>query len=113
MSLIANMTDIDLLLRPDAVHRKVYVDPDIFAQEQARIFRRAWLYVGHESEIPHAGDYVLTTLGADEVILIRQEDGGLALLHNRCAHRGACVLSAPAGNARVLRCPYHSWAYRP
>lgn len=100
------------LVRDGAVHRAAYVDPAVFALEQQRIFRRAWLYVGHESEIPQPGDYVLRRLGPEEVLLVRQEDGALALLHNRCAHRGARVATEPAGSARQFRCPYHAWTYR-
>src|SRR2546428_103270 len=70
------------LFRDGAVHRAAYVDPAVFALEEERIFRRVWLYVGHESELPNPGDYVLTRLGADEVILVRGEDGTLSLLHN-------------------------------
>jgi phenylpropionate dioxygenase-like ring-hydroxylating dioxygenase large terminal subunit len=103
--------DIRSLWRGDAVHRAAYTDPAVFALEQERIFRRAWLYVAHESEVPHAGDYVLRRLGPDEVLLVRGEDGGLALLHNRCAHRGARIVAAAAGNAKQLRCPYHAWTY--
>ena len=103
---------IDSLVRGDRVHRSVYIDPTVFAFEEARIFRRVWLYVGHESEVPAAGDYVLTRLGPEEVILVRREDGGLSLLQNRCAHRGARVVSEPRGNVGQLRCPYHAWSYR-
>lgn len=102
---------IGALMRPDAVHRAVYVDPDVFALEQERIFRRAWLYVGHESEITGVGDYVLTQLGPEEVILLRQPEGGIAALHNRCAHRGARVLVAPRGTLKLLTCAYHAWSF--
>jgi phenylpropionate dioxygenase-like ring-hydroxylating dioxygenase large terminal subunit len=100
------------LVRDGAVHRRVYADPALFALEQERLFRRAWLYVGHESEVPNEGDFVLTRLGPDEVILVRQPDRRLALLHNRCAHRGARVLSERSGSLRRFRCPYHAWTYR-
>jgi phenylpropionate dioxygenase-like ring-hydroxylating dioxygenase large terminal subunit len=103
---------METLVRGDAVHRAAYTDPAVFALEQERIFRRAWLYVAHESEIREPGDFVLTTLGPDEVIVVRREDGGVSVLHNRCAHRGARIVTAPAGNARQLRCPYHAWTYR-
>jgi len=62
--------DVATLLRGDAVHRAAYIDPAVFALEQERIFRRAWLYVAHESEVPQAGDYVLRRLGPDEVLLV-------------------------------------------
>ena len=104
--------NIETLFREGAVHRAAYVDPAVFALEQERIFRRAWLYVGHESEIPNPGDYRLARLGADEVILARGEKREIHLLHNRCAHRGARVVAAPTGNLRTFRCPYHAWAYR-
>src|SRR5918999_2473700 len=100
------------LVREGFVHRAAYIDPAVFALEEERIFRRVWLYVAHEIEVPNAGDYVLTRLGPDEVILVRREEGALSLLHNRCAHRGARIVSQPSGNARQLRCPYHSWTYR-
>jgi phenylpropionate dioxygenase-like ring-hydroxylating dioxygenase large terminal subunit len=100
------------LVRDGAVHSAAYVDPAVFAREEERIFRRAWLYVGHESEVPNPGDYVLRHLGPEEVLLVRQENGVLSLLHNRCAHRGARLVAQPAGNARQLRCPYHAWTYR-
>ncbi|HEX2567654.1 MAG TPA: aromatic ring-hydroxylating dioxygenase subunit alpha [Burkholderiales bacterium] len=103
---------IENLVRGHAVHRAAYVDPEIYALEEERIFRRAWLYVGHESEIPAAGDYVLAPLGGEEVLLVRQEDGSVGALHNRCAHRGARIATCPGKGARTLRCPYHAWTYR-
>lgn len=99
------------LVQPRAVHRAVYTDPDIFAAEQERIFRRAWLYVGHESQVPEPGDWLLTRLGPEEVILVRQPDRTLRLLHNRCAHRGARVMTVPRGNARNFNCAYHAWSF--
>ncbi|HYY60296.1 MAG TPA: Rieske 2Fe-2S domain-containing protein, partial [Burkholderiales bacterium] len=106
------LQDANQLVRGERVHRAAYTDPHVFALEEERIFRRVWLYVAHESEVPGLGDYVLTRLGPEEVVLVRGEDGALSLLHNRCAHRGARILSAPRGNLRQLRCPYHSWTYR-
>ncbi len=103
--------NVGAMVRPDAVHRAVYVDPEVFALEQERIFRRAWMYVGHESEIPGPGDHVLSQLGPEEIILVRQHDGGFAALHNRCAHRGARVVVEPRGRHELFTCAYHAWSY--
>ena len=105
--------DFSALASERAVHRSVYTDPAVFAGEQARIFRRAWLYVGHESQVPAVGDWLLTQLGPDEMILIRGEEGALSLLHNRCPHRGARLVAAERGSSRHLICPYHAWSFDP
>lgn len=105
--------DFSALASESAVHRSVYTDPAVFAAEQERIFRRAWLYVGHESQVPSTGDWLLTQLGPDEMILIRGEEGALSLLHNRCPHRGARLVAAERGSSRHLICPYHAWSFDP
>jgi phenylpropionate dioxygenase-like ring-hydroxylating dioxygenase large terminal subunit len=97
---------------PARVHRAVYTDPDIFELELDRIFGRAWLYVAHESQIRRPGDFVRTRLGRWDAIVTRDEGGGIHVLHNRCAHRGARFCTAEQGNVRFFTCPYHGWSYR-
>jgi len=53
---------LEHLVRETAVHRSVYLDPDIFACELERIFGSTWIYVAHESEIPEAGDFKRATI---------------------------------------------------
>ena len=101
------------LVRDDAVHRDVYTDPEIFRLETERLWVRAWIYVGHTSQAPNPGDYVTCDIGAEPVLMVRQQDGGVRVLRNRCAHKGAKLVSDWSGNAgRFLRCPYHNWSYR-
>jgi len=40
-----------MLVRADRVHRSVYADPAIFDLEMERVFGRAWLVLGHESQV--------------------------------------------------------------
>ena len=103
--------DIKSLVRPDRVHRAVYTDPAIFDLELDRLFGRAWLVVGHESQIPRHGDFFTTRLGREPVVVARHGDGTIQALVNRCAHRGTRVCDAARGNARLLVCPYHGWTY--
>jgi len=101
------------LVEDDRVHRDVYTDAEIFALEMERLWSRAWIYVGHTSQIAQAGDFLTLDIAAKPVILVRQADGGVRLLMNRCAHKGTKVLYAPSGNAgKTFRCPYHAWTYR-
>ena len=100
------------LVRADQVHRDLYLSPEVFALERSRLFRRAWLFVGHDSQIANPGDFITCELAGEPVLMLRREDASIVVLHNRCAHKGAPLVSAPSGQiARVLRCPYHGWTY--
>lgn len=99
------------LVQPGRVHRSVYTDPAIFELEMDRIFGHAWIYVGHESQIPRPGDYLSTRIGRVPLLLTRHSDGRVCLLHNQCAHRGAQLVTAESGHAAEFRCCYHGWTY--
>jgi phenylpropionate dioxygenase-like ring-hydroxylating dioxygenase large terminal subunit len=104
---------IRALVRDDAVHRDVYIDPDIFRLEMDRLWARTWIYVGHTSQVPNPGDYITCDIAAEPVLMIRQADQSVRVLRNRCAHKGAKIVADWSGNAgRFLRCPYHNWSYR-
>ena len=103
---------IRALASADRIDRRVYSDPAIFALEMERIFARAWIYVGHESQVARPGDYFTTTLAGRPVVMIRGDDGTVHVLRNRCGHRGAVVVTQRSGSARLLRCPYHGWTFR-
>ena len=103
--------ELALLVQPDRVHRSVYADPAIFELEMERIFGRAWLLLGHESQVKAPGDYFTTRMGREPVVVARKDDGAISVLVNRCAHRGAMVCAEGRGNAERFVCPYHGWSY--
>ena len=102
--------DFGDLVRKDRVHRRVYTDPAVFELEQQRIFNRSWLFAGHESQVPHRGDFITTQLAGQTLIVVRHEDD-IKVLFNRCPHRGAKICETESGNARPFRCPYHGWVF--
>src|SRR3954463_660039 len=99
--------EIATLIDAGRVHRRVYTDPDIFELEMERIFNRAWLFVGHASQVPKPGDYITTDLGRQPVIMTRHHDGSIHVLLNRCTHRGPKVVNERCGHANRLVCCYH------
>lgn len=102
----------DLITEDWRVHGSIYRDPEVFAEETAKIFKRSWLYLAHESQIPEPGDYTTTYAGTQPVIVSRGvDDGEIHAMLNRCRHRAALVCAEAAGNAAFFRCPYHGWTY--
>ena len=101
------MADLQAMVEPDRADRRIYSDPAVFELEKERIFGRAWIYVGHESQLRTAGDFVRASIGNHDVVLARTESGGLSVVHNRCGHRGARVVVDETGNAPYFQCAYH------
>jgi phenylpropionate dioxygenase-like ring-hydroxylating dioxygenase large terminal subunit len=99
-----------MLVQPDRVHRSVYADPAIFELEMDRVFGRAWLVLGHDSQVPKSGDYFTTRVGREPVVVVRNDDR-IHVLVNRCAHRGSMVCADGRGNVERFVCPYHGWSY--
>ena len=94
------------------VPHRVYVDPEIHAREQERIFRGpTWSYLGLEAEIPAPGDYLLTSIGDTSVVLNRNAAGEPRAFVNRCAHRGALLCHRLRGHADMHVCVYHQWTF--
>jgi salicylate 5-hydroxylase large subunit len=90
----------------------VYTDESIYRQELERFFYTGhWCYVGLEVEIPNVGDFKRTKVGERSVILLRDKDGSINVVENRCAHRGVAFCRERSGNRTELICPYHQWNY--
>jgi phenylpropionate dioxygenase-like ring-hydroxylating dioxygenase large terminal subunit len=99
-------------VRRGMIPAHIYNDRAIFELEKERLFSRAWIFVGHESEIAHPGDYVVRRVLDDSFIIVRDEEGQVRAHFNMCLHRGMQVCRAEMGNASHFRCPYHGWSYR-
>jgi glycine betaine catabolism A len=96
--------------------RKYFVSPEVFAHEQAEIFSREWLLVGHQSQIANAGDYIVQTVSGESLIVIRDKSGKIHGFFNVCRHRGSRLIEhrageAANGNCAAIQCPYHAWTY--
>ncbi len=102
------------LVQPTRLHRRLYTDPRLFELEMSRIWGQAWIFIGHESQVPRTGDYFTTNINHNvPVVMVRDKAGKVHVLHNRCAHKGAKLVEQRSGNVRgAFRCSYHGWSYR-
>src|SRR5262245_19786055 len=88
-----------------------YVDPAIFALERELWFSRQWMVIGHASEIPARGSYMLRHLFDEEIIVVRAGEDDIRAYYNVCTHRGSRLCKAD-GRAPLLVCPYHAWSFQ-
>lgn len=98
--------------RPEAalaLPGEAYVDRDVFAAEQARVFRAGWAPVARVSDVARPGDYLSVDLGGAPLV-VTNDGGTLRVLSRVCRHRGMPVAEG-RGSAKALTCPYHLWRY--
>ena len=93
-----------------ALPARAYLSAELHALEVERIFRRSWLCVGREEQVPKPGDYFCIDVMGEPVVVVRGEDGVVRALNSVCRHR-YMPLVQDAGNVRRFVCPYHAWTY--
>jgi 3-phenylpropionate/trans-cinnamate dioxygenase subunit alpha len=93
------------------VSPRIFVDHDIYQRELTAIFARCWLYLGHESQLAHPGDFFTTYMGQEPVLVTKAADSSIHAFLNSCRHRGMRICQADEGNASTFTCPYHGWTY--
>jgi p-cumate 2,3-dioxygenase subunit alpha len=93
------------------VNRAAFTDPAIFAEEQQRLLKRSWIFLGHESEIRKPNDYITRRILDYTLIFCRDRAGEVRAFFNSCPHRGAIICRDGAGNRKNFSCPYHGWTF--
>ena len=93
------------------VDRSVYLDERLYEAEIERIFEKGWVFLCHESQLPHPDSFFTTYIGRQPVFVNRRKEGGYRAFINACSHRAALLTPCREGRARVLTCRFHGWAY--
>jgi Rieske 2Fe-2S family protein len=91
--------------------QQYFVSPEVFAEEQDRIFSKQWVLVGHQSQLAEAGDYFVAVVAGESLIIVRDKDGELHGFYNVCRHRGTRLREDRNGHLSAIQCPYHAWTY--
>ena len=104
--------------------QRYFVSPDVFAEEQEKIFLTQWVLVGHQSQLAQAGyyftaevgppslDYGVTGIGPESLIVVRDKRGEIRGFYNVCRHRGSRLIESRNGQlSAAIQCPYHAWTY--
>jgi choline monooxygenase len=88
-----------------------YTDARVLDLERKRVFWRTWQAAGRVEQVRRPGQYVTWDLAGAPIVVVRGNDGVLRGFFNVCRHHAAAVMTEQAGEAALLRCPYHGWTY--
>jgi len=89
-----------------------FLGEEWFTRDLQAVFRPRWLLAGHWDEISQPGQYLIYSLGTDEVLVCNDGNGGVRAYYNVCSHRGARLCAGSAGTlGKRIVCPYHGWSY--
>jgi phenylpropionate dioxygenase-like ring-hydroxylating dioxygenase large terminal subunit len=88
-----------------------YFSPEFMAQENRHLWPKVWLLAACTADIREAGDYTVYQHGADEFIVVRQDDLSVKTFYNACPHRGNRICQVDRGTASSFTCPFHSWKF--
>jgi choline monooxygenase len=88
-----------------------YVDPEFLDLEQDGLWKRSWLYAGHEDQLPEAGSWFLARNTGSPILIVRDLNGAIRAFYNTCRHRGGPLVKEDKGQSRGFVCGYHGWSY--
>lgn len=96
---------------PKSLPQKYFVSREVLAEEQAKIFSKQWLFVGHQSQLEKPGDFFLASVADESLIVIRDQKSEIRGFYNVCRHRGSRLKEETCGHTSTIQCPYHAWTY--
>ena len=100
------------LVTDTKAHKHVYTDQAVFDLEMQRIWGKAWVFIGHESQVTKPGDFYTLDFAGMPAVMVRDKDNSINVLHNRCGHKGAKLVVKSCGHSARFTCPYHGWTYK-
>ena len=101
-------------LGEEVIDARRYTSSEFMQLEWQRLWTKVWLLGGRGIDMPNAGDYIVTEIGSESILLVRQPDGRVRGFYNVCQHRGNRLRPCgrgTAGASQSFKCLYHHWEY--
>jgi phenylpropionate dioxygenase-like ring-hydroxylating dioxygenase large terminal subunit len=93
------------------IPKERYTSREYMQREWDGLWTKTWLMACRLDDIPNAGDYTVTEIGRESLLIVRQADGSVRAFYNVCLHRGNRLMMAGRGTTETFRCDYHHWEY--
>ncbi len=88
-----------------------YLGKKFWKEECRTIFQKNWMCVGFAHELKETGDVVPISIADQHLLIVRNGEGIIRVFHNICSHRCTTLVEKPKNAGKLIRCPYHAWAY--
>ena len=90
-----------------------YAHAALLAAERDRLLRPAWQIIGHDAEVPAAGDFLSADLAGERALVVRDERSRLHAFRNACRRRPHALVIARTGHLEgAIHCASHNLTYR-
>ena len=106
-----NLADFRSDSRPAGLPPHAYLSQEMWETECKTVLAKNWVCVGFAHELKNGGDVVPVTLAEQPLLLVKNRDGEIKGFHNVCRHRCMTLVEEPGNIGKLIRCPYHAWAY--
>jgi phenylpropionate dioxygenase-like ring-hydroxylating dioxygenase large terminal subunit len=88
-----------------------YSSREFMQLEWERLWPRVWLLAGVTSDAPEHGDYFVFEIGAEEIVVVRQQNAAIKAFYNVCPHRGNRICLNERGSVERFTCAFHGWQF--
>lgn len=100
----------------DGVHIPVqrYYDPEFAELENSKMWLHTWQWAARTEDIPLPGDFIEYTIVDRTVMIVRQADNSIKVMHNVCPHRATQLvepMSCGTFGGNQIVCPFHGWRW--
>lgn len=88
-----------------------YTQEEFWSAECQTVFTKNWMCIGFVHELRNIGDTVPVAFAGHPLLMVRNTKNGISVFHNVCRHRCLLLVDEPRNVGKLIRCPYHAWAY--
>ena len=88
-----------------------YTDEEFWIKECETVFTDNWVFVGFVHELKNLGDVLPISVAGKPILLVKNRNGKIVAFHNVCRHRCLKLVDLNKNVGKMIRCPYHAWAY--
>jgi len=88
-----------------------YTDLEFWQRECDTVLTEGWTFIGFVHEFVKPGDVIPVIVAGKPLLLVMNNRGEIGAFHNVCRHRCLKLVDQPKNVGKLIRCPYHAWAY--